>query len=62
MDEDVEFLRRLQQASYELLDRFRPVRGMLIGGKTTAVIAEIEQVVYLRGTGAGVAGTRGEQR
>ena len=32
------------------------------GRQNDAVIAEIEQVVYLRGTGAVVAGTRGEQR
>ena len=32
------------------------------GRQNDAVIAEIEQVVSLRGTGAVVAGTRGEQR
>ena len=40
----------------------RPIPVDEEGRQNDAVIAEIEQMVYLRGTGAVVADTRGEQR
>ena len=40
----------------------RPIPVDEEGRQNDAVIADIEQMVYLRGTGAVVAGTRGEQR